>query len=184
MQLSTRMVDDLIERYETRLVEPGCSPGSGRWGVLLSLPGDISAVFPYLNAEHTTALYDPENRILIIREPAQAYAFRPREIRIARAEEQSHARLAAAEIVARVNRIWRERESITPLFTERKHVSVIDIFKLLPKTNCRKCGYLTCLAYAADLRQGAAGLTDCPLLDRPEYAENRQSLGGLFIREP
>jgi len=174
---------DLISRYEVKLVEPGCSPGSGRFGGLVSLPADISPVFPYLNAALNSTFYDHHNSILIIREAKQSYAFRPHEISIARAEDYASARQAAAEIIERVNKIWQERDSITPRLTEKKHVSVIDVFKLLPKTNCRRCGYLTCLAYAADLRQGKSRLDDCPPLNQPGQSETRQKVADLFEGE-
>ena len=38
----------------------------------------------------------------------------------------------------------------------------LDIFKLLPKTNCKKCGMPTCLAFAMQLAQKRAKLEDCP----------------------
>ena len=38
----------------------------------------------------------------------------------------------------------------------------LDIFKLLPKTNCRKCGMPTCLAFAMQLAQKRAKLEACP----------------------
>jgi acetyl-CoA decarbonylase/synthase, CODH/ACS complex subunit gamma len=38
----------------------------------------------------------------------------------------------------------------------------IEIFKLLPKTNCGKCGYPTCLAFAMALAAGKADLNKCP----------------------
>ncbi len=38
----------------------------------------------------------------------------------------------------------------------------LDIFKLLPKTNCKKCGMPTCLAFAMALAQKRAKLEDCP----------------------
>ena len=36
------------------------------------------------------------------------------------------------------------------------------IYKLLPKTNCKKCGRPTCLAFAMQLAQKKASLSDCP----------------------
>ena len=128
-------------------------------------------------------MYDHQNKILILRDQNQTYAFRPDEIRIARTDDPSHARQTTADLVGKINRLWQERDKITPLFTEKKQARVIDIFKLLPKTNCRKCGYLTCLAYAADLRQASAHLEDCPYLILPEYTENRQKIAGLFASE-
>lgn len=38
----------------------------------------------------------------------------------------------------------------------------LEIFKLLPKTNCKKCGMPTCLAFAMQLAQKRAELSDCP----------------------
>lgn len=38
----------------------------------------------------------------------------------------------------------------------------IQIFKLLPKTNCRDCGVPTCLAFAMQLAAGKAELSACP----------------------
>lgn len=38
----------------------------------------------------------------------------------------------------------------------------VEIFKLLPKTNCKKCGYPTCLAFAMKLAQRQASLDSCP----------------------
>lgn len=38
----------------------------------------------------------------------------------------------------------------------------LDIFKLLPKTNCGECGVPTCMAFAMKLAQKAADIADCP----------------------
>ena len=46
----------------------------------------------------------------------------------------------------------------------RKSVALtgLDIFKLLPKTNCGECGVPTCMAFAMKLAQKAADIADCP----------------------
>ncbi len=41
-------------------------------------------------------------------------------------------------------------------------LSGIQIFKLLPKTNCKECGFPTCLAFAMSLAQGKTELEKCP----------------------
>ena len=41
-------------------------------------------------------------------------------------------------------------------------VTGIEIFKLLPKTNCGECGVPTCLAFAMQLASGKAELSACP----------------------
>ena len=42
----------------------------------------------------------------------------------------------------------------------------MEIFKLLDKSNCRKCNTPTCLAFAAAVFQGQMRLDECPQLDR------------------
>lgn len=44
-------------------------------------------------------------------------------------------------------------------------MKALDIYKLLPKTNCKKCGYPTCLAFAMKLATGKAEVEACPDLD-------------------
>ncbi len=41
-------------------------------------------------------------------------------------------------------------------------LSGVQIFKLLPKTNCKKCGFPTCLAFAMKLAQRQVSLDACP----------------------
>jgi len=38
----------------------------------------------------------------------------------------------------------------------------LEIYKLLPKTNCKKCGFPTCLAFAMSLAAKKASLEQCP----------------------
>lgn len=41
-------------------------------------------------------------------------------------------------------------------------LSGLDIYKLLPKTNCRECGFVTCLAFAMQLAKKAVSIDKCP----------------------
>jgi acetyl-CoA decarbonylase/synthase complex subunit gamma len=43
-----------------------------------------------------------------------------------------------------------------------KKLSGLDIFKLLPRTNCGECGVPTCMAFAMKLAQKTAELSACP----------------------
>jgi len=50
----------------------------------------------------------------------------------------------------------------------------IQIFKMLPKTNCAECGVPTCLAFAMNLAAGKAELDACPYVSdeaREQLAE-------------
>ncbi len=63
----------------------------------------------------------------------------------------------------------------------------IEIFKLLPKTNCGECGVPTCLAFAMNLAAGKTELSACPYVSEeaapslgPEHEadEVRRSIDG------
>lgn len=43
-------------------------------------------------------------------------------------------------------------------------LSGLDIYKLLPKTNCRQCGVATCLAFAMQLAKKAVSIEKCPFV--------------------
>ena len=176
MSTSNKLVTD----YRFELIEDHHSPGSSRYGVRVILPDDISASFPYLNTVLEDTLYDHENSILIGINNRRRYAFRPHEIQIGMVTDPSEASSIVDEVVGLVNGVWREHEYITPSFRERKLPTVYDIYKLLPGTNCKECGYSTCLACAADIRNGVISLEGCPLLSNPKFKQNREQIRTLF----
>ena len=53
-------------------------------------------------------------------------------------------------------------------------VSGIEIFKQLPKTNCKDCGFATCLAFAMSLAQGKTELSLCPHVSDEAGRETRR----------
>ncbi len=56
----------------------------------------------------------------------------------------------------------------------------LEIYQLLPKTNCRECQLPTCLAFSAAVIKGEKRLADCPHLDPVVTAE---LAGKVVIKE-
>jgi ArsR family metal-binding transcriptional regulator len=54
------------------------------------------------------------------------------------------------------------------------------LHKFLPKTNCKECGKRTCLAFAIELAKGKCQLEECPALDQPQFATDKQALTKLL----
>ena len=50
-------------------------------------------------------------------------------------------------------------------------LNFMDIYKLLPKTNCKECGLPTCMAFALALVKGEKHPKDCPPLLKPKYKQ-------------
>ncbi len=61
-----------------------------------------------------------------------------------------------------------------------KELSPIEIYKYLPKTNCKECGETNCMAFAAKLVNREASLQEClPLLD-PKQTDTYSRLWALL----
>ncbi len=58
-------------------------------------------------------------------------------------------------------------------------LKALDIYKLLPKKNCKECGDPTCLTFAMKLAGGKADVDLCPYLD-----ENAKAVLGATTRPP
>src|SRR5660398_193465 len=61
---------------------------------------------------------------------------------------------------------WRQTER-----SRKLALSGLQIFKLLPRTNCKDCGFPTCMAFAMQLAAGKAELSQCPHVSDEAAAE-------------
>lgn len=68
------------------------------------------------------------------------------------------------------------RKGVAPAPREKVRVNLIEIYKHLPQTNCRKCGEQGCYSFAIKLMARQVALDRCTLLKEPEYASNQEHL--------
>ena len=61
-----------------------------------------------------------------------------------------------------------------------KEISPIDVYKLLPRTNCRECGVPNCMAFATKVVNGELLSDDCPPLLTSQYSEAHSQLEELL----
>lgn len=59
----------------------------------------------------------------------------------------------------------------------------MDVYKFLPKTNCKKCGLPTCMAFALALVKGEKIPKECEPLLEPKYKQKLEKLEELFGSE-
>ena len=166
----------LITGYRLELFSPPCLPGAPTWSAQVSLDRDIEAVLPYLNARLEGAEYEPSAKVLVWKEERYKFAFRPREIKAGPAQDRKEAQSLVDRAIALVNETWREREHCQPRYEKRAVINLMQIYRLLPRTNCGECGSGTCMAFAACLKEGNTELTRCPVLEQPAHAENHGKL--------
>ena len=61
-----------------------------------------------------------------------------------------------------------------------KELSPIQVYQMLPMTNCKECGETNCMAFAAKLVNREATLSECKPLLEPKYAEAYEKLWALL----
>ncbi len=168
----------LLEHIDTtEIFRPKCDPSKEVLHLIADFAADISPALPYLNAELGGWDYDKVNHALLLKmADGKWITFQAHQIAIrgCRDLEEAHALLAWAQ--GQVNQVHDRREAITPRFTGQAGLQVMAILKKLPRTNCRACGYATCMAYAAALREGETSPRDCPPLWEEAFEVQRQTL--------
>ncbi|RTZ94389.1 MAG: Fe-S cluster protein [Deltaproteobacteria bacterium] len=171
----------LIKNYEVTLFEPPCLPGSPRWSSIVKIDADLSDLLPYLNGYLKKRFYDPNTHAIVFKMNGHGVAVRPREIRIGNLVDKDEGEKVAKEVIDFINEIHEKRDEITPDNTRKEPPKAIEIFKLLPKTNCKKCGQLTCMAFASALAKGDVDIDDCPELFEEKSREHREKIEALFM---
>ena len=174
----------LIEKYDLEVFTPPCEPGSERYAARVRLMVDISEILPYLNATLRGAVYLPQANALTWKKGGHNVVFQAYEIATSNAEDREEAEKELKGLINLVNRTWEHRAEITPDTTTRQRPTPMAIYKLLPQTNCKRCGEPTCYTFALKLATSQRTLADCPPLAEPQYADKRSGLEAIIIEAP
>jgi ArsR family metal-binding transcriptional regulator len=79
-----------------------------------------------------------------------------------------------------LNRTWARRDEIQPRHEGRRVPRPLDVYELLPRTNCRACGEATCMAFAFGLLESRYRPEECPSLADPAFVAQRQALAEML----
>jgi DNA-binding CsgD family transcriptional regulator/ArsR family metal-binding transcriptional regulator len=131
------------------------------------LDNDVSRVFPYINSVAPTATYLEKPPYIRFMLDGFLCGLHPDQGVAALFEDRSQALEFLERLLVFLNDLYSRRNSLKPNYKTWKPVPVLDIFRILPQTNCRKCGYATCMAFAAALSMERTGADCCPGLARP-----------------
>ena len=170
----------LLQSYTLDVFSPPCEPGAERWSVKAALADDIGDALPYLNAALKGAIYNHAARALTWRMGGHVIAMRPREIAISNLRDKDAAATEVQRVVDIINRTWERRAEITPSAETRQRLKPMDVYKLLPATNCKVCGQPTCFTFALKVTAGELELEQCPSLFTDAYRDKREKLLALL----
>ncbi len=128
---------------------------------------DVSHLFPYINAVADEAVYYEAPAFIKFYLDTFQCALHPDSGAAAPFESEGAAHAFMDRLIAFLNDLHRRRDAIQPNYKAFEPVSVLEVFRLLPRTNCRECGFLSCMAFAAAVSTQETVPSRCPGFIRP-----------------
>ncbi|MGE5237840.1 MAG: (Fe-S)-binding protein [Chloroflexota bacterium] len=162
----------LLRGYRTEVFRAKCNPDFESLHCIAHLGEDIGQVIPYLNVVlgGTSLVREPPS--VMFRHEGKLIAVHSCKIAINALRDAEEAEKILSWLQGVINETWENRAEIQPCCETSAKPQLVEILRRLPKTNCRVCGYLTCLVFAASVVEGGKGPEDCPQIDE----RNRESL--------
>ena len=170
----------LLKELHFRVIPPECNLSSPKLNAIAELQESIEEVFPYLNGLIKGCLYSPETKILSFKKDGRLITLQPRQIAVTKLNDEQEAEKIFHWLKELINVTYEGRETLKVDYQGREPIKVLDIFKLLPGTNCRQCGEPTCMAFAAKLQQDEIIIAKCPPLFNDPFQEKRERLLSLL----
>lgn len=160
----------LLTSFRKEIFLAKCNPSFGSLHCHAHLDQDVSEVIPFLNAElgGDTFVNDPPS--VTLKAHGKLITVHARQIAVNALKDEDEADRILNWLKNEINQVWENRANIQPKFTGKSRPQVFAMLKILPKTNCRRCGQATCMVFAARLAEGSFGPEDCPELG-PESLE-------------
>jgi ArsR family metal-binding transcriptional regulator len=168
----------LLEGYRLEIFNSACQPGAMNVHCFAHLDQDVGEALPYLNSVLGGFEYIKDPPSVTFKVHGKLITVHGRKIAINALKDEDEAQKIVEWLKREINDAWEMRKEITPSFQASARPQIIQILKLLPKTNCRECGEVTCMFFAVRVAEGAKDVNACLPLD----PENRRELEHYMSR--
>jgi len=168
----------LLRSYTKEIFRPSCNPSFQSLHCIAHLDQDIGEVLPYLNSVLGGFEYFKDPPAVTFKMHGKIIAVHSRKIAVTALKDEDAATKILVWLKREINEAWEKRGEIEPRYKGAPRPGVLEILKLLPKTNCRECGQPTCMVFAVLVSQGVKGPEDCP----PLTEDGRMKLNGYMSR--
>jgi ArsR family metal-binding transcriptional regulator len=137
----------------------------------------LDEVLPYLASLPGVISYNPGAGAVTFRRPSGFLTIYPQRIFITQVRDLNEGLELLASLKDAINATWESRENLIAAKSARRTPRPLDIWTLLPQTNCKECGEETCMAFACSLLLQARYLVECkPIYNEPLYIERLTTL--------
>jgi ArsR family metal-binding transcriptional regulator len=167
----------LLTGYRKTIFRPDCNPQFKSLHCVAYLDQDISAALPYLNAVLGGFEYVKAPPSVTFFWMGRLITVHAKKIAINALKNEAEADKILKWLVNEINLAWKHRDTIAPSVEGVPKPRIIDILKLLPKTNCRQCSQPTCLVFACRMAAGVESASDCTPLSTEDRAKLEAYMG-------
>ena len=138
------------------------------WYAHFKSDNEFSHLFPFIQATEKEAIHfeNPEY-LQFKKDDIQCSLYPPNHISAGFFYDRKEALIFASAMIKYLNDLEKRKLKIKPKFNTYRRLHVPDILRLLPLTNCRKCGFRTCMAFAGAVSRRRMTLDKCPDLPKP-----------------
>jgi ArsR family metal-binding transcriptional regulator len=171
----------LLKTYKKEVFRAKCNASFQSVHCVAKLEQDISAVLPYLNTELGGYEYLKDPPAVTFRTAGKLITVQGREIAVNALKDGHEAEKILQWLKKEINAVWERRAEIEPSFEGAPKPKVIEILKLLPRTNCHACGEPTCLVFATLVAQGIKTAQDCSPSSPNDKARLDDYMGGFKL---
>ncbi len=141
----------------------------------------LKEVLPYLAALPGVIAYNPEAGTLTFRRERGFLTLYAERVYITKVGDAEEGLELLSALVDAINATWEQRHELTPVTATRRSPRVLDVWSLLPQTNCKQCGEVTCMAFAFALLQQRRTLSEClPMMTDEALTERQATLAGML----
>ncbi len=166
----------LLKGYRPEIFWPECNSSFQSLHCIAHLDEDVSEALPYLNAALGGDTYIKDPPSVTFHMHGKLVTVHGRKIAVNALRDEAEAHSILEWLKKEINEAWQNRETIVPRYEGAKKAHPLEIYKLLPRSNCRACGQPTCLAFAALAASGAKDETDCAALETDGRRKLREYL--------
>ncbi len=167
----------LLTGYRKEMFRPKCNPSFQSVHCVAHLEQDIAEALPYLNTALGGGDYIESPPALTLRVHGKLITLHARQIFVNALADEAEADKILAWLKKEINDAWDKRAEIEPTFAAPPVPQFLEILRLLPRTNCRKCGDPTCTVFSLHAAQGLRSAEDCPELSTEGKASLAAYLG-------
>jgi ArsR family metal-binding transcriptional regulator len=168
----------LLESYRLEIFNSACNPGAMAVHCFAHLDQDVGEALPYLNTVLGGFEYVQDPPSVTFKVQGKLITVHGRKIAINALKDEAEAHKIVQWLQREINDAWKNRECIEPSCKGAPRPQLLEVLKLLPKTNCKKCGQPTCMVFAVQVVDGGRGAEHCPELND----SNRTKLGAYLNR--